>query len=202
MLRHCQGVSLAASIPALSRDRLLPAPADVIRAVGTTSTGKQVASAKTLTITTPQLGAPTLVSANPTGPSTGVVILAPPTGASATTVYTVKACLQAQRSSCIKASGTSAQLSVSRLAAGATYVVSASATVNGQTRPSSNTLLLRMPAKGAPTLLTAAPSSARTGTATAAAPSGTNFDQVTRLLGAGREAGQRLAWAPLSTQHK
>lgn len=176
----------------------------MIRAVGTTSTGKQVASAKTLTITTLQLGAPTLVSANPTSPSGAVVILAPPTGTASNAVpfYTVKACRQAQRSSCIQASGTSVQLSVSRLAAGATYVISASATVNGQTRPSSNTLLLSMPAKGAPTLLTAAPSSARTGTATAAAPSGTNFDQVTRLLGAGREAGQRLAWAPSSTQHK
>jgi hypothetical protein len=158
---------------------LAPDTSYTIRVVGVSSSGQEAASSNSLVIRTGRLGAPTVAAASPTGPTTALVRLSPPTSGAAVTRYTVSVCLKATPSKCVAANGTSTQVLVAGLAAGAQYTVTATAVVGGSLVPASNSLPLAMPAAGAPILLTATATSAVTGAATAAAPNGAIFSQYT-----------------------
>ncbi|PRW45179.1 lactation elevated 1 [Chlorella sorokiniana] len=167
-----------------------------IRAVGITRTGEEVPSGNSITITTPQSGAPTLASADPNSPNTAVVRIAPPSNTQANAVYTVIICLKSNPTNCIRKSSQYIQITVPGLTPGAAYVVSASAKVSNKPVPSSNSLPLVMPARGAPVLLTAAASSARTGAATAAPPNGVTFSQyifTAKPLGGGASLTSKVS---------
>lgn len=146
--------------------------------VGITAAGKEVPGGNTLAIKTPQEGAPTIAAANPTGPTTATVRLTPPTNNQAVSEYRIAACLKRAPASCVRQKSKSIQISLAGLEAGAAYTVTAQALVGGSPVPASNALPLVMPAQGAPVLLSAAATSAKTGAATAAAPAGTAFSQV------------------------
>ncbi len=158
--------------------KLPPCAADTIRVVGVSSSGQEAASSNSLAVRTGRLGAPTLVAASPTANTTALVRLSPPTSGSAVTRYLVSVCLKSAPTKCVAANGTSTQVSVAGLAAGASYTVTATAVVGGSQVPASNSLPLTMPPAGAPILLTAAATSAVTGAATAAAPGSITFKQV------------------------
>lgn len=155
-------------------------PADTISVVGITASGKSVPAGKGVSFTTPQAGAPTVVAATPTAATKATVLLSPPTGGTKPSLYIITLCLQARPNHCVSQNSTSPQLSVTGLTAGAAYLVTATAKVGSKVLPSSNTLVLAMPAKGAPILLTAAATGGLTGAATAAAPGGTTFSKVGR----------------------
>ena len=93
-------------------------------------------------------------------------------------LYVVSVCLLSQPSNCKRLNGANVQFTVSALTPGASYVVSAIALVGSTTVPASNTLPLVMPRSGAPILLTAAATSAVTGSATAAKPNSASFGKV------------------------
>lgn len=146
--------------------------------MGITRSGKKVPGANMLAIRTPQDGAPTVAAAAPTSASQATVRLTPPTNSRAVSLYMVALCLKAQPTSCVRQNSTSIQLSLSGLAPGANYVVSATALISGRVVPASNTMPLVMPQRGTPVLLTAVATSALTGAATAAVPNGGAFSQV------------------------
>ena len=152
--------------------------ADTISVVGITLSGKKVPGANKLAIRTPQDGAPTVAAATPTSATQATVRLTPPTNNRAVSLYMVSLCLKAQPTSCVRQNSTSIQLSLSRLAPGANYVVSATALIGGKVVTASNTMPLVMLQRGAPVLLTAVATSALTGAATAAVPNGGAFSQV------------------------
>ena len=146
--------------------------------VGITSSGKQVKSANTLAIRTPKLGAPTVASADPTGPTTALVRLTPPTTGQPPSLYIVRVCLKAVPTSCATRNSSSILCPLAGLAAGSDNVVSATAVIAGRLVPASNSLPLRMPTRGAPTLLSAEATTSTTGAATASVPSGATFARV------------------------
>lgn len=146
--------------------------------VGITRSGKRVPGANTQAIRTPREGAPTVAAATATSSTRATVRLTPPTNGQTVSLYTVSLCLKAQPTRCKQQNSTSIQLYFTGLAAGAQYLVSATAKIGSTTVPASNTLPLAMPQQGAPILLTAAATTALTGTATAAAPSNANFGKV------------------------
>ena len=148
--------------------------------VGITRSGKRVPGANTLAMRTPQEGAPTVAAATATSATQATVRLTPPTNGQVVSLYIVSVCLKTQPTSCVRQNSTSIQLSFTGLTAGANYIVSATAKIGSTTVPASNTLPLAMPQRGAPILLTAAPATALTGTATAAAPNGVTFSKVIR----------------------
>lgn len=152
--------------------------ADTISVVGTTRSGKRAAGASTLTLTTPREGAPTVADAIPITSTQAIVRLSPPTNGQPVSLYITAVCLQSQPTNCKRLSRPSIQFSFSALTPGASYVVSATAKVGNTTVPASNTLPLVMPQRGAPVLLSAAATSAVTGSATAAPPPGTTFGKV------------------------
>lgn len=162
--------------------------ADTITAVGITLSGDTVPSGNSITIRTPQAGAPTLASALPSSPDTAVVRINPPGNSQAASQYTVSICLKSAPTNCIRKNSQYIQITVPGLTPGASYIVTATGRVNNKPVPSSNSLPLVMPARGAPVLLTAGASSARTGAATAAAPNGVTFSQV-------RPVWENAAWA-------
>lgn len=130
-----------------------------------------------MVITTPQAGAPTLAAAEPSSPDTVVVRINPPPNSIGMT-YTVSICLKSQPTNCVRRSSPYIQVTVPGLSPGASYVVTATGRINSKPVPSSNSLPLLMPARGAPVLLTAAASSARGGSATAAPPNSVTFSKV------------------------
>lgn len=168
--------------------------ADTIRVTGITSAGQEAAGSNSLVVRTGRLGAPTLAAASPTGPTTALVYISPPTRGTAVTRFMVSACLKAAPSSCVAANGTSSQVAVAGLAAGASYTVLATAVVGSSLVPASNSLSLTMAPAGAPTLLTATATSAVTGAATAAAPNGVTFKQVGPGPWEWRALGNDGAW--------
>ncbi|PRW44907.1 fibronectin isoform X1 [Chlorella sorokiniana] len=148
-----------------------------ISVVGITRAGKRVQGANTLAIKTPQEGAPTVAAATATSATTATVRLNPPTNGQTVSQYIVALCLKAQPTTCVKQSSVSIQLYFTGLTPGALYVVSATAKIGSTTVPASNKLPLAMPQRGAPILLTAVPTTALTGAATAVAPNGASFSK-------------------------
>ena len=84
------------------------------------------------------------------------------------------------------------------LALGATYVVSASALIGGALVPASNTLPLRMPQLGAPTLVSTQAMTSRSAVAVAAPPKGVTFTRVSKSVETHAQVGwHSLAASPL-----
>lgn len=170
------GCPPAASHPAPSSRHVCCA--DTISVVGITSSKKEVRGANTLTIRTPQAGAPVIAAAIPTGPTTALIRLNPPTDKQAANLYTISVCLKDAPKSCVTKDCTSIECAVSGLKAGSENVVRATAVIGIKQQRTSNSLPLRMPAADAPTLLTAEATGAFSGAATAAPPKGATFTRV------------------------
>ncbi|PSC67794.1 bifunctional dihydrofolate reductase-thymidylate synthase, partial [Micractinium conductrix] len=159
---------------------LLPATTYEMHVVGVHADGTQSPASNSLTLTTPPIGAPVILSAKPADSTTAVLVLQPPQTEQAVVGYTASLCLPGGGANCQGSSGTTSPMLLEGLSPGATYEVTAQALLSGGgTTPPSNTLSFTMPPLGAPALLAAEATGATTATASAAPPDGVTIAKYT-----------------------
>lgn len=155
-----------------------------VSVVGKLPSGELSPASNTLTFTTPDTGSPIIAAADPQSPTTATVVLNPPATGGPVKEYEVTVCLVSDPTTCVTETCPTTNCPVDGLTPGETYTVTAVAVLPDGTRvPASNEVPLTMPQANAPTLTSAVDTSSTTGTATAAPPPGTTYDQVCVWVG-------------------